>query len=128
MINEFFLNVILFIVFSSPPPSCLKESKKKFFNIFFSLQNVDKDQWRQMCMDIKGHLQKLFQWAHNAVLITYLILIIKKKLSKVCKSHHLSNYVTFAQVQQLIFSMTTKNLSWQVSQNLYINKMMNLRH
>ena len=69
VINEFFLKVILFIVLSSPAPSCLEESKKSFQR-FFSLENVDKDQWRQMFMDIKGHLQKLFQCAHNAVLIT----------------------------------------------------------
>ena len=70
VINEFFLKVILFIVLSSPAPSCLEESKKKFSTVFFSLENVDKDQWRQMFMDIKGHLQKLFQCARNAVLIT----------------------------------------------------------
>ena len=69
VINKFFLKVILFIVFSSPPPSCLEESKKKVFQLFFSLENVVKDQCRQMFMDIKGHLQKLFQSAHNAVLI-----------------------------------------------------------
>lgn len=66
VINKFFLKSNFVYC---PSPSCLEENKKKVFQLFFSLENVVKDQCRQMFMDIKGHLQKLFQSAHNAVLI-----------------------------------------------------------